>query len=336
MGSEAQLTSILRSFEQLLSEIEKQAKSAGPSRIEAVLAQNRSRVYDVLDELGEWLARFYGRNPDEETAGRVRSEVGDWLQELSRTGPIFARMRDLAQGKNTYHELMQHVRAQHPSGANLSAMALNDYYLHARATQAGRDRLTLLAETLEREVRTRVGASRERVDVLCLQYVGGMEWEPAFRSPRITTALNITCVDGSTEGARHAKQVLAGRRGARVHVVRSEPIPYLEAPQRDAEAFNIVYTLSLMERLCDPHAGRLIRGAARLLRPGGVFIAGSLTGKVPTGEKMLRGVMVDWEWQYRDENDWQRLYWGAPFDVDIIRFDYEPLGLGLLVTAQRR
>lgn len=334
--SEAELAAILNRGDRMLSEIEQQAREAGPNRRDNVLAQNRSRVYELIDELGEWLAEFHADYPSGEEAARVRDMVSRWLTESSSTGPVFAQMRDLAQGKGTYHELMQHLHAERPSGANMTAMVLNDYYLHAKATQAGRGRFELLGQTLEQEMRSRVSAGQGHVDVLCLQYVGGTEWKSTFGSADLARALHITCVDGSTEGSRHARQMLAEQRGARVQVVRSDPLPYLESAQVPSDAFDVAYALNLVERLSNADAGRLIRGSARVLRSGGVLITGSFTPSVPTSEKMLRKVMVEWNWQYRTEHDWERLYWGTPFDIETLKFEYEPAKLALLVIATRR
>ena len=82
-------------------------------------------------------------------------------------------------------------------------------------------------------------------------------------------------------------------------------------------------------------ATELIEDCYGLLAPGGRLIVGNFSPGLPMNERVLLEWLLEWYLLYRDEGDYRRVFAGTSFDVDRLRFEYEPLAANLFVVAER-
>jgi hypothetical protein len=117
--------------------------------------------------------------------------------------------------------------------------------------------------------------------------------------------------------------------------VRADALRYASRPDRPGQPFDVIYGISLFEHLNLNQAIQLARDCHTLLTTGGVLLAGSVTPGMPASEQILRAWLTEWELQYRDEASWREVLNQSGFDVEHLRFDYEPLRANMLITAER-
>jgi len=288
-----------------------------------------------MTALGRAIHEFEQTGPTPQRWAAARQHTLDAVRGWAGTSPVLAAINPSRGQRLPYHELVERVRETMIAGADLPAMLLNDYLLHSRSAQAFRHRLTLSGERLAAEIDARLARGYRPVRVFSLQYLGGLELLSLADNAERVAALKITCIDDNAAALRHGEETLAPRFGHRIAFEMADAARWLRGPTCPRETACVVYAVSALEKYDAKTVARILQGAHALLRDGGTFIAGSVTPNAPVAEQRLRLWLLDWDWRYRSEEEWRGLFAKSPFREENVSYEYEPLGLNLVMTARR-
>ena len=219
-------------------------------------------------------------------------------------------------------------------GADLSALILNDFYLHTVAAQALRNRFALLTRHLLQEVARRTQAGINPVQVLNLKCDSGSELVTLAEEPEFAAA-QITCLDEDATALRAARAKLDKRLVVGARFLRVNALKYAGNPFWRSQHYDVSYAAVLCDYLTNDQAVALIRDCYDLLAAGGTLILGCPTSGVPVRERIIGDWVMDLVFHYRDEPDFRRLFAQTPFGSETLQFEREPLGGDMLVIAQR-
>ncbi len=331
----ALLAQRLRDLRDLVDRIGGQISPGASRTPEATIARHRGEVYAAMDALGNAIHAFQLTSPSPDRLAAARRLVVDPLREWSATSPVFFRSQQEPGRQFGYHELVGLMRDKRISGADVPALVLDDYYVHAVAGEAFRNRLLLAGERLHAEVLRRLDLGYRLLRIVCLQYLGGVELTSLAEDSEIVDKVQITCLDGNASAIRHAKRTLGPVFKGRILFQRADAQQWLYGPECQRGSACIVCAVSLLEQRDAAAVMTILRGAYQLLRNGGVLLAGSVTPNVPIAERVLRDWLLGRNWYFRDEQEWRSLLGWTAFAPDHVRFDYEPSQVNLMLTAQR-
>jgi SAM-dependent methyltransferase len=326
----SRLQQVTETLKQIIASIER----ATPAEIPITLAEHRPEFYGVMNALGIGIADFLAEKPSPTEIDAVRTQVVAPIRMWSATSPIFNRVfRSAANGPRDFEvpALVIHNRS---AGADLSSLVLNDFYLHAIAAEALRNRYAILIARLQREVTLRSHAGINPVQLLNLKCDAGNELVALAEEPEFTLT-EITCLDEDATALRAARTKLDKRLPTRTRYLRVSAMRYARSPMRRSHHYDIIYAAVLLDHLTDRQVVALVRDYHGLLAEGGVLILGSPTSGIPAGERTLIAWVMDLVVHYRDAPDFQRLFAQTPFGSETLIFEREPLGGDLLVSATR-
>ncbi len=333
--TQRELSALLNHLSQLIGEIQEEVERQAPRRIPVVLEQHRTRVYQAMTALGEWINGFLAERPAPAILQQVRQQVVTQIRDWSRGSPLLQYSLDRARSKRGVRELVQHLLDDRPTGADVAALVLNDFYKYSIGGMAFRGRLRLLTEALELNVLSRANAGNKDVRILSLHVGGADELKTLAQDVTFATVAHVTCLDESPDALRDVARSLPAEMRKNFSVVRIEAQHYATSPHRPAEPFDIIYSVSLFEHLKMEQAARLIEDCHSLLGPHGILLAGSVTSKIPSSEQVLRAWLTEQDREYRDEAAWRQVFARSGFDAGRLRFDYEPLKANVVVRAER-
>ena len=325
----------LQEMRDLVDRISGQIDSGASSTIEATIRRYRGEVYAAMDALGNAVYAFQMSRPSPDRLVAARRLVVDPILKWSATSPLFYRGRLETDDQRGYYELAQLMRDQRLSGADAPAMILNDFYLHSMAGEAFRNRLRLIGERLHAEVLQRLALGYRSPRIVALQYASGAALLPLAEDPVAAGKVQITILDGSAPAIRHARRTLQPRFNGNIRFQKADAQRWLYGPDCHRGTACVVYAVSLLERREEAAVVKILQGVYQLLREGGVLLVGSVTPAVPVSERTLRSWFFEQDKYYRDEQEWHKLFAQTPFAPDHLRFEYEPVGANLLLTAQR-
>ena len=328
------LRSRLQQVEETLSQIISSIERAPAAEIPRILAEHRSEFYEVMNSLGVGILDFLAENPSPAEIDAVRTRVVTPIRTWSATSPIFNRtFRSAANGPRDF-EVPALVIHNRRAGADLSSLVLNDFYLHAIAAEALRNRYAMLVARLQREVTLRTHAGINPVQVLNLKCDTGNELVRLAEEPEFALTA-ITCLDDNATALRAARAKLDKRLPTQTRFLRVSAMRYAQSPMRRSQHYDISYAAILLDHLTDRQTVALVREYYGLLAEGGALILGSPTRGIPASERILIAWVLDLVVHYRDIADFQRLFAQTPFGDETLLFDHEPLGGDLLVSATR-
>ena len=328
------LQSRLQQVAETLSQIIASIERATPAEIRITLAEHRPEFYGVMNALGAGILDFLAENPSRTEIDTVRTQVVTPIRTWSATSPIFNRaFRSAANGPRDF-EVPGLVLHKRRAGADLSSLVLNDFYLHAIAAEALRNRYAMLVARLQREVNQRAHAGINPVQVLDLKCDAGNELVALAEEPEFALT-EITCLDEDASALRAARAKLDKRLPTRTRFLRVSALRYAQSPMRRSQHYDVSYAAVLLDHLTDRQAVALVRDHYGLLASSGALILGSPTRGIPAGERALIAWVLDLVVHYRDEPDFQRLFAQTPFGSESLLFEREPLGGDLLVSATR-
>ena len=102
-----------------------------------------------MTALGAGILDFLAENPSPaKNRTRLGAEVVTPIRTWSATSPIFNRTFRSAAGGRSFFEVSALVLQNQRTGADLSSLVLNDFYLHFDAAEAFRNRYAMLATRL--------------------------------------------------------------------------------------------------------------------------------------------------------------------------------------------
>jgi len=328
------LQSRLQQVAETLSQIIASIERATPAEIRITLAEHRPEFYGVMNALGAGILDFLAENPSPTEIDAVRTQVVTPIRTWSATSPIFNRAFHSAANGPRDFEVPALVIHNRRAGSDLSSLVLNDFYLHAIAAEALRNRYHMLVARLQREVTQRAHAGINPVQVLNLQCDSGSELVSLAEEPEFGLT-EITCLDEDATALRSARAKLDKRLPTKARFLRVSAMRYAQSPMRRSQHYDISYAAVLLDHLTDRQVVSLIRDHYGLLAEGGALILGSPTRGIPAGERALIAWVLDLVVHYRDESGFQRLFAQTPFDSEFVLFEREPLGGDLLVSATR-
>lgn len=288
-----------------------------------------------MTALGRAIYDFEQTGPAPQRWAAARKQVLDAVRAWAGTSPMFAAINPSRGPRVPYHQLIEQVRETMAGGADPPAMLLNDYLLNSLSAQAFRHRLTLSGERLAAEIDTRLARGYRPVRVFSLQYLGRLELLPLADNADRVAGLKITCIDDNPAAIRHGEETLTPKFGQHVAFEMADAARWLRGPTCPRETACIVYAVSALEKYDAKAVVGILRAAHALLRNGGTFIAGSITPNTPVEEQRLRVWLLDWDWRYRSQEEWRGLFAQSPFRDEDVSYEYERLGLNLVISARR-
>jgi SAM-dependent methyltransferase len=329
------LAARLEAVREAIRRVIREAGAGKPQSAEAAIERHRPEVYAAMEALGMAAYDFTLSRPSPERLAAAQTMVSDGLRTDSMTSPIAQYSSPASRPNLSYFEVVQHVRERSAAGADLPARIIDDYYIHTRIGEAFLNRLHLFNRRLIDEVALCHAGGLRPFHLVGLQYVGGAELLALARSPAMPDEMRITCLDLSATAVRHAQQTLRPVFKTRIELIMADPARWLNGATAPSGSACIIYATSYLEQLTPKRVVQLLEGAHRVLRPGGVLLAGATAGDVPTAEHMIRDWLLGWHWKYRTESEWRELFAKTPFGADGITFEYEPLGINALMRARK-
>lgn len=327
----AQLAAVARLVQRISDEV-------GPGTVrgaQTVIERYRPEVYAAMEAVGLAVHEFVQTGPSPERLAEAQALVIGKLREISLTSPIALYGTRSKRRPMSYFEVVEHVRAGRMAGADVPARVLDDYYTHTRIGQAFLNRLALFNERLLAEVEHCRESESRPLPVVSLQYVGGELLLRLASDPDRLDGVQVTCIDSNSAAVRHAEQTLRPAFGSRIQILLADPAKWLQGPAYPAATACVVYAVSLLEQLPARRVVKVLQGAYRVLRPGGVLLLGSTAGDVPLGERMIRDWLLGWDWTYRTESEWRDLFAQTPFGAASLTFEYEPLATNALIRVAK-
>jgi SAM-dependent methyltransferase len=330
----ARLQSLLREVEETLAQIAAHMARVAPAEVPIILAKHRGTFYRAMDALGGGIIDFLAENPSPDQIQAVRTQIAAPIRAWSATSSVFNRLvRSSGRGPRDF-EVPGLVIENRRVGADLSALILNDFYLHTVAAQALRNRFAMLTRLLLQEVARRTQAGINPVQVLNLKCDSGSELVTLADEPEFATT-QITCLDEDATALRAARAKLDERLVAGARFLRVNALVYARSPLWRSQHYDVSYAAVLCDYLTNDQALVLIRDCYGLLTAGGTLILGCPTSGVPARERIIGDWVMDLAFRYRDEPDFRRLFAQTPFGSETLQFEREPLGGDMLVIAQR-
>lgn len=332
---QSELAAHLNQLALLLEEIQEQVARQGASHIPALLAQHRAMVYRTLIALGDWINEFLARKPAPSEIQALRHQVAAVIQEWSRTSPLLRSSLGKPRPQGGDPGLITWLLDMRPAGADVPALVLNDFYRFSIGGRAYRERMKLLVNAVLREIERRVAAGNDPVRILSLHISGASEVLTLEQIEAVADRVRVTCLDTNPQVLRAAVRALPEPLKGKFSFVNADALHYATSPNRPAHPFDLIYGIGTFDHLESVLAAQLAQGCHSLLAPGGMLLAGSSTSGVPSGERILRAWLTDWEIHYRDEVAWREFLTNSGFDLGTLRFEYEPLRANMLVSIER-
>jgi SAM-dependent methyltransferase len=328
------LQSLLEQVADTVARIAAELSRAGPTVTPAILAERRPSVYQAMEALGGGILDFLATDPSPEEIEGARERVSAPILAWSSSSPVFQHSLRTARGLRADYEVIEHVRASRPAGADLIALIFNDYYQNTRLAEALRQRLDLVADQLRCAVKACLGRGNSPVRILSLQSTPGFELLKLADEPEFAET-QITCLGESAGTLRLARQRLRRPLGQRITFVRADPLQLDRGAMRYALPYEIIYAVSLADLCSEPQIVNMIRRCWTLLEPGGFLISGHRSTGVPAHERILAEWLYGLNAQYRDEEEIRQIFAQTPFGADRLKLVREPLGIDLLATVER-
>ena len=331
----APLAQRFQELRDLIDRISGQIRPGAPRTTAATIARYRGEVYAAMDALGNAMHALDLTSPSPERMAAARRLVVDPILEWSSTSPVLSRGQQLDDDPFGQHELVQLLLDAQIAGADPPASILNDYYVYSRSSKAFRNLLQLVGEQLHAEVLRSLTLGIHSLQIVCLQYVGGAELMALADDLAIAGKVQVTCLSSSPTAIRHAMRTLRPvlTRGARFH--KTEAQRWLEGPDCERRSASVVYAVSLFDRLNAAAVVKIMQGAYQHLREGGVLLAGFATPNLPVGERTVREWVLQPQWHFRTEQEIRAMLDQTPFTSKRAKFEYESLGVDLLLTVRR-
>lgn len=321
-------------LEAVLDDLQRQCEAAAPAAIPAILAHERDRFYAAMDALGGALNEFLKGQSSATALAALRNHVTLSIRPLSATGPFFDRSFGKLRGYPGDFETIEMIYRCRPSGASLSALIFDDYYLHTVAAQSVRNRLAFLVEWLAEQVQMRSAAGRHAVRLLSLGSGPARELVVLSQRRAFAQAVQVTCVDLDAEALRYARDRIGDRLNGRAEYRRANVLRYLTAPDRPQPG-DVIYAAGLFDYLDVAQAARLISECFDLLAPDGALLIGNFCVELPANERVLIEWLLDWRLLYRSEEDYRAIFRETPFGVDRVKYAYEPLRGNIFAVASK-
>jgi SAM-dependent methyltransferase len=330
----ARLQSLLREVEESLAQITTHAARATAAEILIIIAEHRGAFYQVMDALGGGIIDFLAEGPTSNQVESVRAQIVAPIRSWSASSPIFNRMARPSIRGSLDFEVPELIIQNRQAGADFPSVVMNDFYLHSIASQAIRNRFTLLTQNLLHEIHRLTEAGVDPVRMLTLTCTSrtvtvNVEEEPAL------TAIQLTCLSEDAAALRNIRTRLAKSMTIPPRFLRISALKYARSPMRLAQAHDICYSAMLLDTLTDSQAVTLMSDCHDLLAPGGVLILGCPTRSIPINERVLIAWILGLTIHYREESDLRKLFSQTPFGADAARIEREPLGLDLAIIATR-
>jgi hypothetical protein len=299
-----------------------------------IIEKHRAQVYAAVSALGLAVEELSNSDQDARRIDEARRLVTETLRSWSTSSPFFFRsMRGYR--LFDFFELVEHIRRQQASGADVPAMVFEDFYLHTVNVESLRNRLDLLGARLRDEVIQRQARGFGPLRIFSLQYTGGAEFERLAQAPPGAAGVYLTCLEESATAVRHALQTYGRAFAGRFVSVLADPERWLSSPTCPRGTACIVSGLSVFESRDDASVVRMLRGMHSLLRRGGILVMGSAAPGSPRSEQVLRELSLGMPWRPRSEDAWRALLAQTPFSADDVAFEHEPLGASLVFRVQR-
>ncbi len=325
----------LNPIRDLAQRISREPRPTSSGAATAIVERYRGEMYAAMFELGAAIHRFEQTQPSSERLAAAREVVVSTGRKWFPTNPIMTTGVRAPGQRLPYYQLVETLLSALSAPGELVPMLLSDYAINSVIGRAFRNRLELTAKALREETARRHAARYHPLQLYSLHYLGGRELSHLADDPRRVEGLRITCMDASPAAVRHAEQTLEPVFRRRIVFQMADPERWLNGPACPREDACIVYCVSLLEQLDSRSVVRILQGVYRLLREGGALVMGSVTDAAPIEEQRLRAWVMSWDWHYRGEAEWREIFARTPFRDEDAQVEYEPLGVGLVIRAQR-
>ena len=328
------LDSLLTHLESTLQVSEAFYVAGSPSPAEPPPAV-RKAIWTAMDTLGGWIDRFMAGQPTEAEVAAAKARITGPIRSWSHTGRLLDRALAKLHGYAGDYETIDIICDGQPSGADVRARLLDDYYLNMLITIALRNRPAQLAGVLGKAIHARADLCHLPVQIMSVGAGPMRELLLLLDDPIFLQMTQVTCVDMRSEELRSARKRLRKALDGRVRYVRSELLGPGRLPKASSGGYHIIYATWMLDLVPSSQAAQLIAQGHGLLAPGGRLIVGQLSPRIPASDSALLGWLVENQPACRSEAQLRDLFAATPFGADALRFEYEPLGIGYLAIAER-
>jgi len=328
------LDDVLAHLENKLQVSEAYYVASSPAPAEPPMEVRRA-IRAAMDALGAWIDRFMAGQPSESEVAAAKARVTGLLRSWSHTGRLLDRALSKQYGYAGDFETVDIICDGQPSGADVRARLLDDYYLNMLISIAIRNRPAQLAAVLGQAIHERADLGHVPVQIMSLGSGPMRELLLLLDDPVFLQMTQVTCVDMRSEELRSARKRLRKALDGRVRYVRSGLLGAGRSPKASPDGFHIIYATWLFDLVSSDQAGQLIARCHSLLAPGGRLIVGQFSPRIPASDSALLGWLVENQPACRSEAQLRDLFAATPFGAGGLRFEYEPLGIGYLAIAER-
>jgi len=300
---------------------------------EALVARGAAPVAVIIGDLLSHLEDALGEHPSLERLGQVKRL---FLQEMY---PCLMRSRtvDLAylkpRGYSLDAEILERLHRNQEDGEDALGLLLDRWVLDQPLVAGLRRRIDAATEHLRRESAARLASGREEVRILSLGSGPALEAIVALSAPEGSARTVLTCIDADSE-ALAAVGRAATRAGVRerVRLLETDLLGMVE--EDDALAgcdADLVYGLTILDRVDDVRAAALLAAAQRALRPGGCAYFATTSRLDPTHR--FAELALEWFLSRRAPEELGALLAASPFPAEHCRIEEDPHGINLVAHA---
>jgi CRP-like cAMP-binding protein/SAM-dependent methyltransferase len=301
---------------------------------EVLVARGAPAVAVIMGDLFNRLEEALGEHPPLERLGQVKRL---FLQEMY---PCLMRSRtlDLAylkpRGYSLDAEILERIHRDEADGDDALGILLDRFVLDQPLVAGLRRRIDAATEHLRRESAARVAAGSEEVRILCLGSGPALEAIATLAAPEGIDRATLTCVDADGEAlAAVGRLATAAGVRARVCLLETDILGLVDDPDAlGGNEADLVYGLTIVDRVDDDRVGALFAAAHGALRPGGSLYFAATSRQDPS--RRFAELALEWFLNRRSADEMRALLAGSPFASERCRVEEDPLGVTLIAHAQ--
>jgi len=300
---------------------------------EVLVARGAPAVAVIVGDLLKRLEDALGEHPSLERLGQVKRL---FLQEMY---PCLMRSRtlDLAylkpRGYSLDADILERIHRDQEDGDDALGILLDRFVLDQPLVAGLRRRIDAATTYLRHETAARLAAGRAEVRLLCLGSGPALEAIAALSAPEGIERATLTCVDADGE-ALAAVGRLAAKAGvrARVRLLETDLLGLIEeADALGGNEADLVYGLTIVDRIDDARVATLFTAAHGALRPGGSLYFAATSRHDPS--RRFAELALEWFLNRRSARELRALLAKSPFAAERCRIEEDPLGVNLVAHA---
>lgn len=297
-----------------------------------VLARGAPPAARALGSLLAQVERALDDDPGRERLGQVKRLFLQEMYPCLMRSPTIDRAYLKPRGYSLDAEMLERIHRGEADGADTLGLLVDRFALDRPLLAALRRRIDDAADFLRRAA---AACDRDEVRVVCIGCGPALEVIEALRAPAMQARATFTCIDpdGQALAALGERAARAGVRG-RLRLLEADVIGMLDHPDplRGSDA-DLIYGLTILDRLDDEPVAALLAAAHGALRDGGELRLAATSTDDPSGR--FAEIVLEWFPRRRTPGDLRALLAESRFPGERCGVDADPLGVNLVARARR-